>query len=170
MWLETTSWKHPVQVNKVMCVCTVTAHVREVQSHCLGWTSWTERAKSWWQGCQHQTLCWHMCWQLTSSGQGKLSKDWWLILKVVCDLMILSYQYRPWMLIVAFPFCRHVLLNGRELHLNPDGSLPPFEPKYLNISKDLLMPEFSMAFWVIQDVHAVVCEGQWIWNMCHCEQ
>lgn len=55
---------------------------------------------------------------------------------------------------------RHVLLNGRELHLNPDGSLPPFEPKYLNISKPLFMPEFSMAFWVIQDVHAVVCEGQ----------
>jgi hypothetical protein len=64
------------------------------------------------------------------------------------------------MLIVAFSFCRNVLLNGRELRLNPDGSLPPFEPKYLNVSEPLFMPAFSMAFWVIEDVHVLVCEGQ----------
>jgi hypothetical protein len=64
------------------------------------------------------------------------------------------------MLIMAFLFCRHVLLNGKKLHLNPDGSLPPFEPKYLNGSELLFMPAFSMAFWVIEDVNILVCEGQ----------
>ncbi|XP_069687976.1 heparanase-like isoform X2 [Periplaneta americana] len=52
---------------------------------------------------------------------------------------------------------RHILLNGKELQLNPDGSLPEFEPKVLNISKPLIMPVFSMAFWVIEDVYAPAC-------------
>ncbi|XP_021921149.1 heparanase-like isoform X2 [Zootermopsis nevadensis] len=53
---------------------------------------------------------------------------------------------------------RYILLNGRKLSLKPDGSLPPFKPKFLNISKPLVMPAFSMVFWVIEDVHVPVCE------------
>jgi hypothetical protein len=64
------------------------------------------------------------------------------------------------MLIMAFLFCRLVLLNGKELHLNPDRSLPPFEPQYLNLSEPLFMPSFSMAFWVIEGANILVCEGQ----------
>lgn len=55
---------------------------------------------------------------------------------------------------------RHILLNGRELHLNPDGSLPPFTPKHFNMTKPLIMPPLSMVFWVIQEVHVAACEGQ----------
>jgi hypothetical protein len=76
MWSEMTSQKCPVWVNRVMCACTVTAHISMVQSHCMVWTSWTKKVKSWWQGCHHRTVCWHMCWQLILSwGQGKLLQD-----------------------------------------------------------------------------------------------
>jgi hypothetical protein len=65
-------------------------------------------------------------------------------------------------LIQHLSFHRHILLNGRELRLNPDGSLPPFQPKYWNMTKPLIMPPLSMVFWVIQEVHAPACEGQWV--------
>lgn len=61
----------------------------------------------------------------------------------------------------ASSFHRHILLNGRELRLTPDGSLPPFRPKHWNMTKPLIMPPLSMVFWVIQEVHAPACEGQW---------
>lgn len=57
VWSEMTSQKCPVWASRVMCAYTVTAHIIMVQSHCLAWTSWTEKVKSWWQGCHHQTAC-----------------------------------------------------------------------------------------------------------------
>jgi hypothetical protein len=59
-------------------------------------------------------------------------------------------------------FHRHIILNGRELRLNPDGSLLPFRPKHWNMTKPLIMPPLSMVFWVIQEVHIPACEGQWV--------
>ncbi|PSN41977.1 hypothetical protein C0J52_10518 [Blattella germanica] len=51
----------------------------------------------------------------------------------------------------------HVLLNGKKLELNPDASLPPFEPVITSLSDSLVIPPFSMVFWVIQDINVPVC-------------
>lgn len=73
---------------------------------------------------------------------------------------MLPIQYKWLILSLSVSFHRHILLNGQELHLNPDGSLPTFKPKRFNMTKPLSMPPLSMAFWVIKEVHVAACERQ----------
>ncbi|CAG2060601.1 unnamed protein product, partial [Timema podura] len=51
-----------------------------------------------------------------------------------------------------------VLMNGKRLKLNPDGSLPPFRPKIVSPSKLVVAP-LSMAFFVFPHVDAKMCQG-----------
>nr|CAD7452385.1 unnamed protein product [Timema tahoe] len=50
-----------------------------------------------------------------------------------------------------------VLMNGKRLKLNPDGSLPPFRPKIVSPSKLVVAP-LSMAFFVFPHVDAKMCQ------------
>ena len=58
----------------------------------------------------------------------------------------------------VFLTSKHVLLNGNRLQLNPDGSLPQFKPVVTSLNVLLVMPPFSLAFWVVEDVNVPVCQ------------
>ncbi|XP_067012004.2 heparanase [Anabrus simplex] len=52
---------------------------------------------------------------------------------------------------------KSVLLNGKKLMLNPDGSLPPFVPVHSDMSSPLIFPPYSMGFWVLHNLVVPAC-------------
>lgn len=44
---------------------------------------------------------------------------------------------------------RNVLLNGQILMVGPDGSLPSIKPKIVAAHPYVIMPPYSLAFWVV---------------------
>lgn len=53
--------------------------------------------------------------------------------------------------------CRNILLNGVLLKLTDDNDLPVFSKKLVDLSKPLVMPAYSLAFWVIPTNNVTVC-------------
>lgn len=52
---------------------------------------------------------------------------------------------------------KNILLNGVLLKLTDDNDLPVFSKKLVDLSKPLVMPAYSLAFWVIPTNNVTVC-------------
>lgn len=55
---------------------------------------------------------------------------------------------------------RLVMLNGEVLVMGNDGRLPPFKPKVVASEPYLVIPAFSMVFWIVPST-VNYCEKSW---------
>lgn len=54
-------------------------------------------------------------------------------------------------------FRSEIKVNGKVLELQPDGSLPPFEPEIKSPYTPIILPPYSMVFMIIYGVDVPAC-------------